>query len=115
MFTHFYSIQRDPRNFSPKSDQFWPERWLVADGLESPPSQAVDFIHNASAFTPFSVGPANCVGKGLALQEIKTLVCMVMQRLDMRFADGYDSGQESTWNIGILERGRLPVVVTARV
>src|SRR6267143_1395906 len=97
VFTHFYSIQRDPRNFFLKPDQFWPERWLIADGLESlPPAllssspQVGGFIHNVSAFTPFSSGPANCVGKYLVLQDIKTLVCIVMQRLEMRFVDGYD-------------------------
>ena len=68
------------------------------------------------AFVPFSYGPANCVGKFLALQEMRIVVCYVVQKLDMRFADGYESGKwlEDLKEYSILIRGRLPVVVTPR-
>lgn len=112
--THFYSIQRDPRNFFPGPDMFWPERWLIADGKLCP--KPGDFLHNVSAFTPFSVGPANCVGKQLALQEMKTAVCSVMQRVELRFAAGYNPKRwlEEMEDYQILKRGRLQAVVTLR-
>lgn len=114
MATHFYSIQRDPRNFFPGPDIFWPERWLIADGKLRPAPK--DFIHNVSAFTPFSNGPANCVGKQLALQEMKTVVCAIMQRVNVRFAEGYDSTRwlEDMQDFQILKRGSLAAAVTVR-
>ena len=46
------------------------------------------FVHNERAFIPFSYGPMNCVGKQLALQEIRTVVCAVLQRFRVRAAEG---------------------------
>lgn len=114
MAAHFYSIQRDPRNFFPGPHMFWPERWLIADGKLCP--RPSDFTHNVSAFTPFSVGPANCVGKQLALQEMKTVVCSVLQRVSLRFAEGYDAKRwlEEMDDFQILKRGSLHVEVTLR-
>ena len=52
---NFLAIQRDPKNFSPFPDTFWPDRWLVAKGLIDPPAQG-EFVHETSAFVPFSFG-----------------------------------------------------------
>ena len=89
-----YSHHLDPRNFAPYTAEFWPERWLIASGqlpledarLPSSPSpglasyfedpslyadkslrQKFKFVHNEIAFIPFSYGPMNCAGKGLAM------------------------------------------------
>lgn len=83
---HFYSVHTDPRNFS-YPYKFWPDRWLIAEGLQE---SSEKIVHNANAFIPFSLGPANCVGKNVALQEMRMLVCHFMQRLTVRFAEGYD-------------------------
>jgi len=130
--SHFYSIQRDPRNFSPGADIFWPERWLIAENRDyvtplpsyqsstttsqHPLTRPKDFVHNVDAFTPFSYGPANCVGKFLALQEIRTLVCHTMQRLEMRFVDGYDTKRwfDEMEDFLVVRQGSLPVVITTR-
>jgi len=87
---HTFTLHRDPRNFSPLTDEFWPERWLVAQGSTKLPSSIAkaEFVHNTAAFIPFSygepfcssgrlkesflmcpfrVGPTNCVGKPLAI------------------------------------------------
>jgi len=66
---HFYPVHYDPRYFS-DPDMFWPERWR--------------------AFILFSYGASNCVGKGLALQQMKSAVCHVMAKLNVRFADWYN-------------------------
>jgi cytochrome P450 len=112
--THVWAIQRDPRNFSPGADIFWPERWLLAEGLLQPKPH--DFVHNPSAFIPFSYGPTNCVGKGLAMQEMRMVVCALIQRCSVRFADGYETGRwvDDMQDVQILKRGRLPVVVSVR-
>jgi cytochrome P450 len=126
-----YSIHRDSRNFFPNTDMFWPERWLIAEREKNvgfPPSTSLpstpsvqmtrpeNFIHNMDAFIPFSYGPANCVGKFLALQEMKTLVCCTLQKLDLRFADGYRAEQwlDDLKGYSLFLRGTLPVVITKR-
>ena len=88
MSIHTLTLHRDPKNFSPFTDEFWPERWLIAHGSIDLPSsiQKTEFVHNTAAFIPFSygaslwlenggkilmypfcAGPANCVGKPLAI------------------------------------------------
>ncbi len=114
-----WCLHRDPRNFSfPLS--FWPERWLIASGglriddarlpsFPSPPlaydcelsnptpvgreqrsDAKIDFVHNDGAYIPFSYGPMNCPGKGLAMLEMRTVVCALLQRFEMRLREGWD-------------------------
>ncbi|KZP10113.1 cytochrome P450 [Athelia psychrophila] len=120
VFSHFYSVHRDPRSFSPLPDVFWPDRWLSEGERTSPFSPAhkgpVDVVLDRAAFTPFSFGPSNCVGKNLALQEIRMVVSLMLQSFDMQLAKGYDAQR---WEREIEDRlishtGELPVVLTAR-
>ncbi|KAL6308816.1 high nitrogen upregulated cytochrome P450 monooxygenase 2 [Sparassis latifolia] len=111
---HTWSVHRDARNFS-KPDTFWPERWLIA---EDPALQAQTpgFVHNPSAFLAFSFGPANCVGKNLALQEMRMLVCLIMQRLTLRLQTGFDpqTYDDSVREVVVCQKGKLPVLVERR-
>ena len=75
-------MHRDERNFS-YPHTYYPDRWLIAAGLQAAPEKE-PLVHTPAAFLPFSVGPANCVGKGLALLEMRVVVCAVMQRLALR-------------------------------
>lgn len=75
-----------------------------------------EFVHNTTAFIPFSVGPGNCAGKNLAWMEMRMLICLMVQRFDFRFKDGYDSGR---WGGDVLDyfvtlKGNLPTVLTPR-
>ncbi|KAI0828849.1 high nitrogen upregulated cytochrome P450 monooxygenase 2 [Trametes gibbosa] len=110
---HMYSIQRDPRNFSPLPESFWPERWILADSEDV---SAAKIVHNHAAFFPFSFGPSICAGKGLALQEMRMVVTLMMQKLDLRLADGFDAAQyeNSQLDYLILSRPPLPVVIKLR-
>ena len=111
---HTYTLHRDPRYFS-HPDTFWPERWLIAEGLEPAPA-GEKFVHNPNAFIPFSFGPSNCVGKNLALQEMRMVLVHLMHRFSFRFADNYDPEQYER-NIEdrfVVSVGRLPVVVEER-
>ncbi|GJE86759.1 cytochrome P450 [Phanerochaete sordida] len=109
---HPYTIQRDPRNFSHPS-LFWPDRWLIASGLLSHPEK---IVHNSEALIPFSTGSRNCVGKNLALLEMKMVTCHILQRLEFRFADAWDPRQwsEDLEDVFVSRMGQLPVVVQAR-
>ncbi|EMD31379.1 hypothetical protein CERSUDRAFT_119768 [Gelatoporia subvermispora B] len=118
-FIHPYSVHRDPRNFFPNSEVFWPERWLIATEIENgTSSKEVEdgFVHNSIAFIPFSFGPANCVGKNLALQEMRMVVCLMMQKLEMRFPDGFDprAYEENLQDFLVVMKPPLPVLIERR-
>ncbi|KAH9888070.1 cytochrome P450 [Cubamyces lactineus] len=117
---HTYSVQRDPRNFSPHSESFWPERWLLASGrISSSEAGIADsalFVHNESAFLPFSHGPMNCVGKNLALLEIRAVVISVLQRFSLELRAGWDSEryEEGFKDYFVTTRPAVPVTLTPR-
>ena len=83
---HFWSLHRDPRNFS-HPDSFYPDRWLIAEGLQESTEK---LVHNPNAYVPFSFGPANCVGKNLAMQEIRMVMCALLQRFRIVRGEGWD-------------------------
>ncbi|KAF9444394.1 cytochrome P450 [Macrolepiota fuliginosa MF-IS2] len=117
VFVSPYTIHRDPRYFSPRPDDFWPERWvqtsaktpLITDDKEP-------FILARDAFIPFSVGPANCAGKPIALIEMRLAIANTVRRFDMAFDDDFDPDQ---WERELLDRfvivkGQLNVALRLR-
>ena len=96
---HAFTIQRDPRNFS-RPDAFWPERWLrPSDPAHStskgdlpkgdpPTDDEAPWAHNEGAFLAFSHGPMNCVGRALAAQELRTVMCTLVRRFRVRVPGG---------------------------
>ena len=110
-----FSIHRDCRNFSPFPDSFWPDRWIRAVAERKAEADG-KFVHNASAFFPFSFGPANCAGKGLAMLEMRMVVCAMIQKLDIHLARDFDVAtyEDSVLDYFILSRPPLPVVVRRR-
>ncbi|KAJ7086454.1 cytochrome P450 [Mycena belliarum] len=105
-----YTIQRDPRYFSPDPDSFIPERWLAA---EDDPLSTL----NQDAFIPFSAGPANCIGRNLAMIEMRMVIAHVMRAFDLSFEDGYDRRrwESDLRDYFVLHKGRLPVVLHDRI
>ena len=130
MWMHVFSMHRNARNFFPHPEGFWPERWLRAagrDGSAAPAKGAAGgFVHNEQAFIPFSYGPMNCVGKNLALHEIRTVVCALVQRFRVRWAGAGREGMETDFverfqeydaaykDYFISFRGPVPVVLEVR-
>lgn len=114
---HFWSLHRDIRNFSPHPTSFWPDRWLIASGeakYDGPADQP--FVHNLNAFVPFSFGPSNCVGKNLAMQEMRMVVCLFMQRLEFKFAEDWnpDEFDHGLCDFFVSVREKVPVTVKPR-
>ncbi|KAL5507847.1 hypothetical protein ACEPAH_5465 [Sanghuangporus vaninii] len=120
-----YTLFRDPRYFSPAPEEFWPDRWLSTSMRKRAPSSHHssdtslangDVTMNASAFIPFSYGPANCAGRNLALAELRMVVALLIQRFEMRLEEGYDPKDwtEKLEDWFIMQTGKLPVVFTAR-
>ncbi|KAF8518339.1 hypothetical protein JB92DRAFT_2663898, partial [Gautieria morchelliformis] len=46
-------------------------------------------ILNHSAYFPFSYGPTKCVGKGLAILELRTVVCALIQKFEFELRPGF--------------------------
>ncbi|KAJ6460905.1 high nitrogen upregulated cytochrome P450 monooxygenase 2 [Mycena sanguinolenta] len=89
VYTPAYSLHRNPEYFSPHPDKFLPERWLPDSKFEK---------HDTSAFIPFSLGPANCVGQKFAKREMLMVLSALFKTFDMRFAGGFDS---EAWPVGM--------------
>jgi len=126
VFVHTYSLHRDGRYFFPHPESFWPDRWLPETDRQfplnlfgpnpSPSSINASAILDHTAFIPFSFGPANCVGKNLAILEMRMILSLIFQKFDMRFAGGYDRASwlkdQQEWVI--TEVGNLDVELTPR-
>ena len=111
-----YSMHLDPNNFSPAPEAFRPERWLPKSDSRSL-AHGPGYIHNETAFMPFSIGPMNCVGKALAMQEMRTVMCAVLQRIKLRPVEGwkledYDRGFKDYF---VTVRGELAALVETRM
>ncbi|KAI0034107.1 cytochrome P450 [Vararia minispora EC-137] len=109
LFLPTYTMQRDPANFV-HPDIFLPERWL--------PNSRIG-IHNAAAFIPFSYGTASCVGKGLAMLEMRMLIVRLVQTFDFHVPSGVPGRQAMDWEDTLqdffaLQKGPLPTLVSLR-
>lgn len=112
-----WSLHRDPRNFAPFTEGFWPERWLLAAGRAPASEKAgMDFVHNDAAFLPFSHGPANCVGRPMAMQEMRAVACAVVQKFEVRLRAGWDPSayEEGFKDFFMTRRPALPVTLHPR-
>jgi cytochrome P450 len=74
-----FAVNRDPRNFN-QPEEFIPERWTSEPEL----------VINKSAFNPFSTGPYNCVGKGLAMMELRSVISRVVNEFDVVLPEGFE-------------------------
>jgi cytochrome P450 len=75
--TGFWSLNRSEKYYT-KPHDFRPERWISG-------STGADQLGLArAAFASFSVGPRNCVGKGLAITELMLGMAAVIAQYDFR-------------------------------
>lgn len=89
-----------------RGKEFIPERWY------SKP----EMIKNKSAYAPFALGRYICVGKTLALQELRYVTALLASKYDVMFPPGEDgrSVEEDTLDQFISNPGELRVVFQAR-
>ncbi|KAJ5648973.1 uncharacterized protein N7484_002696 [Penicillium longicatenatum] len=102
-----YVLQRDERYFTSGSD-FIPERWL---------GEKSNLIKHEEAFFPFQLGRYGCVGKQLALMQLRGVISRIAYDFDLAFAAGgdenaFDADSKDTFVFTI---GPLHVVFTERV
>ncbi|KAL6896980.1 cytochrome P450 [Trichoderma evansii] len=75
-----YAIGRNEAIYT-DANSFIPERWY----------QFPDMIKNKDAFAPFSTGPYGCIGKRMALMDMRQVIARLVWTFDFDFAPGEDS------------------------
>ncbi|KAH8432827.1 cytochrome P450 [Aspergillus melleus] len=88
-----YTVFRDERNFE-RPTEFLPSRWTTEPHL----------IKNKSVFIPFNSGAYTCVGKRLALMELRCVTAQLLSRYDVSMAPGqseeaYLDGMRDTFTL----------------
>ena len=86
-----YAIHHNEAYF-PDPYRFRPERWLLLTE-DSEGVSAEQLILQQSAYAPFSVGRASCVGKNLAYQEITIVLARLIWLYEMRLEPGNKLGE----------------------
>ncbi|KAJ8058514.1 hypothetical protein OCU04_012698 [Sclerotinia nivalis] len=103
---NYWSAHYSGKNFH-LPEEFHPERWLSVEDVEElktafPDMKLTDpkIFENddRKAKQPFSLGPANCIGKNLAYAEMRVLLGNVIWHFDLEEGEG-----SSTW----LERNKM--------
>lgn len=99
VFSSQYTIGRSEALYTDAAD-FRPERW------HSDPS----LIKDGSGFAPFSVGQHSCLGRPLALMEMRLVLAETLSRYSVTFAPNFDHASFldrvhdcMSWHIGKLE------------
>ncbi|TGZ85200.1 cytochrome P450 [Ascodesmis nigricans] len=101
-----FAIQRDERYFS-QAEAFFPERWTTRPEL----------IKDRNAFIPFATGPYVCVGKNLALQEIRLALANIIRVYRVSLGPSFNN--KVFWDEWkdrfVLRIGPSPLVFTSRI
>ncbi|KAE9378959.1 cytochrome P450 [Stipitochalara longipes BDJ] len=101
------ALMTDERYFT-KGWDFIPERWT---------GEWSEGVKERRAFIPFGYGAHSCVGKQLALNEMRLTIARVVGEFDIALGDSYD---EKTWedewkDHAVLQVGKLWVHFVPRV
>ncbi|RYP92929.1 hypothetical protein DL770_000979 [Monosporascus sp. CRB-9-2] len=73
-----HTMVTDERCFS-RPEEFIPERWTT---------RRDELVKDASVFVPFSMGVFSCVGKQLALMEVRYVASQIVRRFEFGLAAG---------------------------
>ena len=100
--TPTYGIMHDPRNFS-NPDDFMPTRWI--------PNEKGEETCNHAAWIPFSYGPRSCIGKPLALIELRLVIARFVYRFDAELVENKEPYYQDAF---VARRGALPIKIRRR-
>ncbi|EXJ79942.1 hypothetical protein A1O3_08228 [Capronia epimyces CBS 606.96] len=99
-----YTLGRSEAAFA-RAEEFIPERWTSKPEL----------VKAKEAFAPFSLGPYSCIGKQLALMELRDVIAQLSTTFNVDWAPGYtgspEDGMEDIFTVAL---GKMDVVFTAR-
>ncbi|KXH69073.1 cytochrome P450 [Colletotrichum salicis] len=85
-------------------NSFIPERWLGDSRFEN---------DDRAALQPFSFGPRNCIGRNLAMSEMRVILARVIWNFDMQIADDSKNWTDQQL-FGLWKKGPLNVRLTPR-
>ncbi|KAJ7754164.1 cytochrome P450 monooxygenase [Mycena maculata] len=95
-----YTIHHDEAVWGENPGEFRPERWLN-DG-----NAKLDFAH---AFKPFSDGPASCIGRQMALTQLRVMIALVFKRFEIHLEDPADPLRIEDWFVRRVTECRIGV------
>ncbi|KAH8597073.1 putative cytochrome P450 [Bisporella sp. PMI_857] len=100
-----YALGRSEAAFS-RPDEFLPERWY----------KYPEMVKEPTAYAPFSTGPYGCIGKPLALLNLRTTITRLVTSFDFGFPPGDDgaSFERDTIDQFLLCPGDVNLVFTRR-
>ncbi|PQE04137.1 hypothetical protein CJF31_00003232 [Rutstroemia sp. NJR-2017a BVV2] len=95
----FLALMRDERYFV-QGEDFIPERWT---------SERPDMLKDKRAFIPFGYGVHGCVGKTLALHELRLVLSLIAHNFNLRIGPSHDEDlYNSQWrDHAVLQVGKL--------
>ncbi|KAI0534869.1 cytochrome P450 [Xylaria digitata] len=76
-----YSIHRLESSYE-RADRFIPERWTTQQ----------DMVKDNRGFAPFSLGKFGCIGKSLAMIEMRFVIALLLKKFEIEF-QGNDKGE----------------------
>ncbi|KAL2824314.1 cytochrome P450 [Aspergillus cavernicola] len=90
-----------------QAEKFIPERWY----------KYPEMVKERTAFAPFSAGRYSCIGKPVALMNLRTTLARLIHDFDFGFAPGEDGNDftEKAVEHVTFSMGRLDVVFTRRI
>lgn len=112
LYVSIWTVQRDPKNYDDPLD-FQPERWV--EPAEAPGQWQVKTIsENArNAWIPFSAGARACPGQHFAMQEVTTILSVLLPRLEFLPPEGYVLQPHRDGFIQV-PKGGMPMNITIR-
>ncbi|KAJ5936120.1 benzoate 4-monooxygenase cytochrome P450 [Penicillium verhagenii] len=89
-----------------RANQFIPERWYKNLGL----------VHNKTAFAPFGTGSHTCLGKPLAMNDMRLITARLVRYYDFRYPKGETGGavRDNFKDQFTSKPGRLRLIFEAR-
>ncbi|PMD53922.1 cytochrome P450 monooxygenase-like protein [Hyaloscypha bicolor E] len=100
-----YGAFRSASNFA-DPDSFIPERWLE-------PREERFMEDKRNVLQPFSVGPRNCIGQGLAMGEMRAILARVLWHFDFELCKGSENWDQQKV-FSLWEKGDLWVRISKR-
>ncbi|KAH8921381.1 cytochrome P450, partial [Atractiella rhizophila] len=103
----FYSVSRDERYFD-RPHEFRPERWLAS----RPTNEKLD----TKASTPFNNGAYSCIGKSLAMEEMKMVIVVLLKRFEFKLPENFDDAMflKSSKDFLTMSNPKLDVYIKKR-
>ena len=105
VFSSQYALGRSEAVYA-EAAEFIPDRWYSRP----------DLIKHSAAYAPFSLGHHSCLGRPLALMEMRLTLAETLSRYDVAFAPGFDPDyfldhvhECMSWHIGKLDLTFHPI------